>query len=76
MYILGNLFYKYKRKIIPLICKNFCSQLNSNERKLKLLFFGTDKFSLQSLIKLQNARFVCCEYENCLNGKKYLVFVL
>lgn len=38
-------FYKYKRKLTYL--RTFATQLDNNE--LKVLFFGTDNFSLPSL---------------------------
>ena len=38
-------FYKYKRKFI--FFRNFATKINNHE--LKVLFFGTDNFSLPSL---------------------------
>ncbi|KAL5288911.1 MTFMT family protein [Megaselia abdita] len=44
--------YKYKRKVVQITFRKFC---DTSEKKLKILFFGTDNFSLPSLQKLHKS---------------------
>lgn len=45
-------FFKYKRKLIQIVTRKIS---DAPKKKLKILFFGTDNFSLPSLQKLHSS---------------------
>lgn len=54
-----NIFFKYKRKLRKMAVRNVATSLTNsrgNRISLKLLFFGSDNFSLQSLVRLNDVR--------------------
>lgn len=45
-------FYKYKRKVVQFVFRKYSQ---TSGKQLKILFFGTDNFSLPSLQKLHSS---------------------